>query len=355
MIAIRKILLPVMFMSLTSWLNAQGLALELNCPRDSDTLRLWEMMEIYPGYGGDNALWEIGGTDGGHPSYMYYTLDTLGIINETWDNKRKRLDIRSGHLVEISEESPLVVLTYHIPKLRNPFPMERGDSLSLPFGGNGVYSGKYPFNLAGQVLSSADASGSFVLPEGDTINHVLRIHTVTSQSIRMAPDTSLLQLAEPALEIQDRFEWFALGHRYPICVMETRTTYDDCIALATSRKSYICLPDSQSLSPDPVNERLSHNDSIVPWRGCPPKENIIHYYIENKGNSLYFIYSLDEDTEVSVLLCDIYGIVHFRQMESRLRGGQYTMILDHSSLPRGNYVLYIRAGMGVYNEKFTKL
>ena len=66
-----------------------------------------------------------------------------------------------------------------------------GDSISGYFSGTGRYCDKLFLRRYGTYLTKADATGSLVLPEGDTLRHVLRLHTERLVGTELTPIDTL--------------------------------------------------------------------------------------------------------------------------------------------------------------------
>ena len=331
----------------------EGLSFLRNCPRDSDVINVWERAYFPPGDSGEGAVWTFDASEDGWRATETYRHGPAGEILRTADGHRATFCLRDSILVEVTDESPTYSVAYDIPKLHSAYPLSFGDRLTRPFSGQGVYCKKAYFTVSGNVTKEADASGCLLLPDGTTFRNVLRVHTLTTSVIKMSADTLSLPQARETRETRHLHEWYLPGFRYPVCGTETRTTYDGGVAVAESRRSFTCLPDSQALSPDPANEAL-----LLRGKGgaatSGDSQDIISYQVRDDGSGIIVEYSLDIPAEVSFTLCDAYGTVYRSQSSREEAGEGYTLTIDHSSLHRGSYVLYITAGGLIHGEKFTK-
>lgn len=78
-------------------------------------------------------------------------------------------------LILIGSESPLEKRDYAVNKFSKLFPLEYGDSVTMPFRCEGIYCGDHPFREVGTTKVKVDAKGSIVLAENDTVRNVLRV------------------------------------------------------------------------------------------------------------------------------------------------------------------------------------
>ena len=145
-----------------------------------------------------------------------------------------------GAVSIIGSENYMELMSYDMPETWLTFPMQVGDSVCGYFNGSGPYCERFFLRRYGTYKTKADAAGKIVLPQGDTLRNVIRLHTeryvgtiavpidtmqykipaFTVDSIvqHLAPDTAKVR--------EDVYRWYAEGYRYPILEAKT-TSYRD--------------------------------------------------------------------------------------------------------------------------------
>ncbi|MBQ9215244.1 MAG: hypothetical protein IJ159_00625 [Prevotella sp.] len=130
----------------------------------------------------------------------------------------------------IGSENVQTLISYDMPETWLQFPMQQGDSVCGYFNGTGKYCDRLFMRRFGTYLTKADAQGEIVLPEGDTLRNVLRLHTVRYVGTITAPidtmkykkpaftvDSIITHLAPNTARMrEDVYRWYADGYRYPV-------------------------------------------------------------------------------------------------------------------------------------------
>ena len=102
---------------------------------------------------------------------------------------------------------------------------------------------------------------------------------------------------------------------------------------------------------DSINAEILASDSIT----SVGEPDIIHYTVRSNGSTLTMDYSLDAEANTHALICNSRGMLYGQQSTRQLAGAGYQMAFDISTLPWGEYVLYVNVNGKVYNEKFKKI
>ena len=89
----------------------------------------------------------------------------------------------------------------------------------------------------------ADAEGKIINCEGDTLNNVIRVHTTRLNSISMhtLSDTLLADTSHIKLEIEERYEWYVKGYRYPMYETTSICFYDNMTPVSYIHKAYLLI------------------------------------------------------------------------------------------------------------------
>lgn len=326
---------------------------EANMMSDSDEIALQELRYFRPGGSGKDVLWDFSGMDGNEEGLKVSLLkDTLNrhILIDGETIRYYALD--GDSLTLTSSESPLSIITFEHPQLVMRYPLAYGDSVSSPFLGQGVYCGDHHYRERGQSSVIADAMGRIVLDD-DTIPNVLRTYSLKSYSICMDMDSAGLDTAKLKQVIEERYDWYAQGYRYPVFTTVISTSYDDAVPIGTTQRAYCMLPDVQNLQDDPYNRDVRRQDSIDNAKGGMASADIFHYSASQYDGHLTVDYSLDSDADITVLVSDVMGVTYRRSHFHNVKGDGYTMSIDCSGLRYGQYILYLNVNGKIYSENIT--
>lgn len=260
----KRILTLIIAIITTTFIMAQeeSLSKEANLLPDSDVLSMQKIPYFYVEGNGENLVWDFSDNISNEGSYKLWlqkdTLDrnvvlsTQGLTNFIYNDDTLSI---------VGKESPLNKIEYNRPQLSIHYPLLYCDSLSAPFAGSGVYCGDHPYREQGISTVMADAKGSIII-DGDTIPNVLRVYTLRSYSICMDVYSTALDTAKLKQVIEERYDWYARGYRYPIFTTITSTSYDNMKVLGTIQEACCMLPEAQSLLADRYNENIRKKASI---------------------------------------------------------------------------------------------
>ena len=352
---IKSLLIALFAITLSS--NAQGCFLSKaeNLLCDSDVLSVMPMPYFYTEKSSSNSTWDFSDLmTTGQNLNIWLQKDSLDRHLVLTSNDITYYDLSGDTLFIVHVENPLSKITYDHPILSIKYPFAYGDSISVPFSGYGVYCGDHPFREQGMSMVMADAAGSIVLGE-DTIQNVLRVYTRMSYSVCMDIDSAALDSARLKQIIEERYDWYARGYRYPLFTTVTSTSYDDAAPIGTTRSAWGMPPDSQRFQADSCNEDIRRKDSIAIAEKAKANDDIIHYTVSQNGNQITVNYSLDGSADVSALVSDVMGVVYRQCRQNNDKSDGYSLCIDCNGLRRGKYILYVNVNGKVYNEKITVL
>ncbi len=324
---------------------------DANIMCDSDEVTFQPMHYYDAGMSGDNAVWNLQDFHTSNKEYkVYHQTDSLGRLISMDDRAVSYYALIDDTLLLTGKETPLCKITYSNPQLVVKYPLAYGDSISSPFNGYGVYCGDHPYREQGTSTVIAGAKGRIIINE-DTIDNVLRVYTLRSYSICMNIDSAALDTARLKQVIEERYDWYARGYRYPLFTTISSTSYDNMQALGTTQKAYCLLPDVQKLLADPYNTDLRKNDSIAAASRKKAETDIIHYNVVQDGNQITIEYSLDDSADLTLLVSDAMGIVYRQSRTHNANGDNYSITIDCGGLHRGQYILHLNVNGKVYSNK----
>ena len=320
----------------------------------TESLQKSRIRYFSPGKRGKNRVWDFSKKLGSKESaQVVFMKDSTGFISVIEPGKISYYRATTDTLSLFGCESPLEKREYTIEKISKKFPLEYGDSISMPFRCEGVYCGNHLFREVGTTTVTVDAEGSIVLAENDTVRNVLRVHSIDSYSICMDMDTAALDTAKLRQVIDERYEWFLPGSQYPIIEDVTSSSYYNMNIAGTTKYAYCNLPDGQVSSyitqmedyADEEQEGFSDNEQQSP--------DIIHYTIDTQGKVINITFDFDEYASISIIVANHMGFLCSSRQWNQKAGQGYTVQIDCNGLNSGIYILYLNVNGKVYSEKVT--
>ena len=369
------IILAVLFTQTLSN-HAQDFTSNLHVPRVGDKLQVEQVGFVLPGSSGTGQRWDFSRLDVIRPKHRisYVGEYDSSVFTEIEDMTMTYYSVRGDTLLLTGFESNTKEMCYATPELSMRFPLTLGDSIGGYIHGCGVFSDKLLTQVYGRCLCETDASGSMLLPSGDVLRDVIRVHTHRTvggkeiaagdgQDIRALKDNILscaadsiehFLSADTAQTVVDTYRWFAAGYRYPIL----RTVrVSDIDGNTLSLAAYYFSPERQSELSDSDNERIRRqqqddsgetdaNGKESGKTDCP-----IDYSVNVSGHSITIDYSLRAAANVRALLCDVRGMVYKSHTAANPAGSDYSLTLDCTGLRAGEYVLYLNVNGVVSSGK----
>lgn len=348
---------------LLAFLLAHGLALEAqnvvttesNLMRNADSANMQRMEYSWSGDKGKEQFWDFSSVEllsGDYPIEFY--SDSLGNFQKLEDRGIYYYLLENNLLKQNSYENRLEKINYDKEKLAMRFPLQYGDSLVSSFSGKGRYCGDHKIKVEGQVLLQADGYGTLVLSERDTLKNALRVYTLTTTSMAIDMDSAIIDPTNLKQEIEEKYEWYVRGYRYPLYETIQRTSYSNLEPVASKSYAYRLLPDDLNISNDQANDSIKNADATRKAEELEQQkaqQDIIHYNVEVNGSNVTLNYTLDADGTVNTLISDVLGMVYKRGSRTTKAGENVSLSFDCSNLKRGNYVLYMNVNGKVYSEK----
>lgn len=312
--------------------------------RPYDVVTRETIVPISIGDSGENVEWdfsEIVPISKDMKQYMNGEGQDTSLVYAYEPNIIRKYQISVDTLKCIGYESNLKYINYTEPIIERTFPFSYGDHIRSRFCGNGQYCGTNRIDIKGEVIVEADGYGNIILKD-DTIFNVLRIHSIQISSINMnlLRDSTIFDPQNLKQKIEETYQWYAKGYRYPLFEVETTTLYNNLQAVSTNQKAYCSLSDFQNKVYTENNENSNKKDN-----------NIFLYKIVCQGGEIQLIYSLEKDANINVLLSDRMGIVHRNYAIKQMSGYEHKISIPYNSLTPGIYILYINVNGLVYNEK----
>ena len=379
---ILRAIIIVLFCLLKINISAQTLTPAANAPRTGDVLKKQQTEYVNTSGGGEDRVWDLSGIEVVNPRHKARILakrdsaDTMADTVMTIESRMRRYTLQRGDsLLTTGTENTISLVRYQQPELSLRFPVSYGDSTASIFYGTAAWCERAYNRIYGESRVKADATGTLITPDGDTLRHVLRIHTHRTTGARLLPvgtepdmralidslppftaDSARICLAidtaRRMVTEEDICQFYATGYRYP--VFETRRTVNTQ-GDATEEALYYPA-DEQALLADEENERLRHgmlyaNGGASLDKGGrkgnngngqdTPVSPLTRCDVTVSGSMVTVTYDLTAEASVKGIVSTVSGMV-MRQCEQHCAEGTgCQMRIDCAGLRRGQYVLYM--------------
>ena len=351
-------------------INGQQIKQSSNLYRSGDMLGKRQVLVDVFALTGKNCVWSLEDAEISNKLYNteYSTkTDTLIMLER---GNRTYYHHENGLVSIIGSENALELISYDMPETWLKYPMQLGDSISGYFNGTGKYCDHLFMRRFGTYHTNADAVGTLVLPEGDILRNVIRLHTERYVGTTVAPidtikknlpvftvDSIVTYLNPDTAKIrEDIYRWYAEGYRYP--VLEATTLSFGNTSL--SQEIYYFPPEMQKqLGLDEENKQIrkqmeeqqdawiqGDNGSKTPFSPISISDVVVH------GQMATATFDLVEDADVKGLVCTLSGMVLRQQSKHFVAGANRQLNMNCNSLGKGKYVLYLNAHGHVTSEIF---
>jgi len=362
---------------------SHGISIARNGFRDGDAIKCHPLSFTDTVSSGGNRLWDLTGAATGRPFKTEVTLvnDSLKIYSVV----RHRMSVyyrENGDTLQstgFENNQWRVEFTQGEPYLLNPMTLDSGTSCDIQ--GQGIYCDRLRYCITGTHDIGTDATGTLILPEGDTITNVRRVHERRIFLHRFSPIDSLAPTisreefdkatAENRSLIYDMRRWYAPGYRYPL--LETRTLQrlsDEVPMMAEA--CYTPLIEMEGLPSDPGNMELrrlagagrsgivdagSHEAIPSPADDMTAGGEDVRYdFTHSAGDhTVSADYRVSRAMDVEFILADVNGITYSSDSRRCQPGERYRITISYRDVPgSGPFVLYICSDVNRYSEKFRK-
>lgn len=273
-------------------------------------------------------------------------------------NTRFYYESKNDSLLVWGFENNLEKEVYDIPSVQLHTPLKLGDRINGIFHGRKICCERFFSRVFGTWSVEVDGMGIMLLPQGDTLQNVIRVHytekkaqqqysNISTEKELIAYLDSLPQfngdsitafMKDSVLMTRDVYRLYSVGYRYPI--FETIITRGNEVKQV---ESFYLSPDIQEIFEDISNEEIrcllsqiknkkSRAENTSPMSRCDLTMN---------GNNLLVSFDLSERADVECMISDPLGLVLFKKYGHFEAGNGNELVLDCSSLRSGTYVLYM--------------
>lgn len=315
------------------------ISVEANAMRENDKITYRSMCFSTPGEIGENCLWDFTNVDKLEEKYnIQYTRDgSLNGIHQHIGQGINSFVFKDGYCNQYMHENRLAKIIYFNKKMVMKYPLAYGDSISSNFEGYGQYCGNHLIKVKGQVLIHADGKGNLTLPDGYVLNNVLRVYTVTTTSMGMNADYAETNSTKKQQEIEEKYEWYCEGFRYPVYAIIQKTSFTNLEQVGSTQCAYQLLSEDFDCLNGTDTEGITTN--VIPV--SQTALDIFQYNVKINDGKINIYYSADTDACVRTIVSDVQGLIYAQQL-CTVKGGKTGYIhVSTSGLHSGLYILYI--------------
>ena len=235
-------------------------------------------------------------------------------------------------------ESKSTKISFEQPIVDLKFPFAYGDAINGAMVGTYAVGGQ-EYAIDGTYITSADAWGTLILPDGNVYENTLRIKVDKNYEQFMGATKYQIHSV--------RYQYFAEGVRYPVLIVLESEITSDCNCSCGNSKSFDAFfetPDFKNLAPK-----------------SKPQENLaiknFSYEVSPNPfeNELTATFKLENAASISINLVDNAGKVAATIVDAQLSEGDYAYTAKTDNLPAGQYTLRILVdGQKAYSSKVIK-
>jgi hypothetical protein len=357
-----------------------------NMFRGEDVIIKQQVKYKNPGRAGANVLWDFGKQEAINEKYkLSYTQSKEdSVVTGCEHNTLYHYLLRNDSLYSLGYENPTTLMHNQRAELLLTFPFSYQKRIEGYYYGTGNYCRRLDLTAQGKTVTWGDAYGMIILPNGDTLQHVLRVRSLKKIAEKMVPYVQKDSVIEPIVNIDsinyhlnndsvymqvETYRWYADGYRYPIFETVESITYKNQKPLKHFNTTFFYSPDKHSyLNNDPKN--LARLDEIEKEdkgskgasggngnsSGNNPNKELINYnvYIEKGSNKISIEYNLNQQSDVTISLYDMQGRLLTNYPKTNHPEGFYQEAIALDGFQLGEYLLRIVANDRVYGEKIIK-
>lgn len=396
---LKKLPLLALLLFITTFSLYSQLEWSYNSPRSGDKL-IKQRVEFHPpGESGQGILWDFSQLNLLDPEYTL-TYHSPELINDSLyilgkdslkvflpgSNEELLVAIehstmyyyhfRNDSLFLLGHENPHTIMRHTPPQLVMTYPFVFGQTTGSSFQSEGIYTSAINIASHGDLSLYADATGTVILPEADTLRNVTRIHMLKKITEQPRSNSGESSVSDPdSLQLTvETWTWYMNGYRYPVFESVKSTAYKQGKTYDQFSSSYYYPPQEQYYGLSSDLENQFRRDEYAGQKGQKNNKNtkgksgngpgtdnpddntpLIHYGFstDSKGKILQLNYNLSEAADVTIMVFDMQGRQLSGTTKTRKERGQYNEQINLSSASRGEYLLRITVDEIVYGELIT--
>ena len=249
------------------------------------------------------------------------------VLNEFGSKFYFKLNETQLEQIGYMSKNGTVKMKYDVPFVKMQYPFELGDYFSGAFSGEYIISNKKYSDINGEYFVEADAYGKILLPEGKTIENVLRVkeeknYTLSGKANRDVKITT--------------YRWYNSTHTYPVLV------FSEIKTITNGHES--------------ISHQAAYNGDVINYSelkmaAAEPAIQSTELYPTYVSTELNLKLNVSKDGEVHINIIDAAGKFS-KQLTQNVTEGDNTISLSEYvvDMPVGNYLVEIITN----DEKVTK-
>lgn len=358
---------------------------ENNICRGEDVIIKQQVKYKHPGRAGANVIWDFSKQEAVNEKYKLSYTQSDSVVTGCEHHTLYHYLLKNDTLLSLGYENATTLVENQRPELLLTYPFAYQKRIEDYFYGTGNYCRRLELTTQGKTFTQADAYGMIMLPNGDTLQHVLRVRSVKKIADKMVPYVQKDSIVLPIIHTDsinyhlnndsvwmqlEIYRWYADGYRYPIFETVESTTYKANKPFNHFNTAFFYSPGKHGyLNDDPENrakldeqekadlqarENASGNNGYS--SGNDPNKELINYnaYIERGSNQLSLEYNLNESAVVTISLYDMQGRLLVNYPKTLHPSGFYQEAISLDGFQLGEYLLRIVVNDKVYGEKIVK-
>ena len=337
---------------------------------------------------GQEMLWDLSEIElPEHKETVNYSAEDSrkGIVIGRERNTRYYYRPATDSLLLTGYENNLQRVEYDQPELLLHMPLVYGSCYDGFFHGTSAYCEKVFSRIFGSYRVEVDGTGVMLLPTGDTLRHVSRVHLTELSAYRYYPEMGTVRMLKTYVDsvaftadsirmglavdslVTERhiYRWYAAGYRYPIVEVTTTGPKGEEPLVA---EAFYCSPEVLAAIDDEENEEIRRmlaanssssytadreiadrevatrkdNHNGMGEDTAPDNESVLqHVNISVVGSTVTVGYELAQDATVKAMVCNVSGMTLRQASQSGQSDGSNMLTVNCSGLRRGEYVLYL--------------
>jgi hypothetical protein len=349
---------------------------DLNLPRAGDELFKQQVEYKDPGRSGANVLWDFSRLNVINDEYeLIYSTPNDTVITGMEHFTQYHYVFQNDSLLLLGFDNQTTNLHNVKPEVLLKFPFNHGDTINDYYYAHGQYGNRMELDMMGTVQIVGDAYGMMVLPNKDTLKHVVRLRTIKYIAENMVPITESYyeKLQSPltisldsitrrletdtVLFVMETFRWYEEGYRYP--VFETVRSWQQC----RNTKDYTFLntaffyppQDHYYLETDPENQMIVEAKNKGKNSYNPLVETAFNAYPNPMSTMLNVEILLPVEAKIKIQIRSIANnSVYINENKGKFASGGHRFQFDVSRLPFGYYLLNIWVDNYLLSETMLK-
>lgn len=333
-------------------------------PRGGDRIERYCIDYVLPGDSGRNVLWDMSGLDVGEETlvsaYKYWSDSTFSEV--VAGRVQYNYTISGDTVLCNGFENRLTFTNDTVAAIESVYPLFYGKRVSKPFHRRGVYSDRIGLETTGMSEIHADAFGTLLLPDCDTLRNVLRtrLHSksATTISYRHPGDTAKRDSTAGSVLLNENiYRWYVAGYKY--LVLETRRMeyygLPDTVLLSVSKGGFLYYPEEQAYDVGEQDAEVVYDNRPCVTQagttgrdgtgGALQQKSIGNIDVSNDGNGTVSLgCTLMRDAEMEIIVSDLQGRVYRHIPPASCRQGYFHTSIDCSGLQSGRYLVGILYG-----------